>query len=82
MVKAMEYAFGIQIDRYALAHFTASPPDRFHRWDRRHAGEEVRGYQQANLALVPGGLRLKAGVNHLDGIHTLAFCAPGDDVRL
>lgn len=75
IVKAMEYAFGIEIDRYALAHFTSVT----------HLIDAIGGID-VTLArkfvdtsgptshIVKGGLRLKAGVNHLDGIHTLAFC--------
>jgi LCP family protein required for cell wall assembly len=75
MVKALEYAFGIEIDRYALAHFTSVT----------HLIDAIGGID-VTLAkkfvdtsgptshIVKGGLRLKAGVNHLDGIHTLAFC--------
>ena len=80
MVKAISYAFGgIQIDRYALAHFTS-------------VVSLINGLGGIDVTLkkpfvdkshptshiVKGGLRLKAGVNHLDGIHTLAFCRSRD----
>ncbi len=75
MVKAMEYAFGIQIDRYALAHFTSVTHliDAIGGIDVTLAKKFV-DTSKPTSHIVAGGLRLKAGVNHLDGIHALAFC--------
>lgn len=79
MVKAMQYAFGIQIDRYALAHFTSvvNLIDAIGGIDVTLAHRFV-DTSKPTSHIVKGGLRLKAGVNHLDGIHTLAFCRSRD----
>ncbi len=79
MVKAMEYAFGIEIDRYALAHFTSIT----HLIDAIGGIDVTLAHKFVDTSgptshIVKGGLRLKAGVNHLDGIHVLAFCRSRD----
>jgi LCP family protein required for cell wall assembly len=71
MVKAVEYAFGIEIDRYALAHFT-SVVDLID----AIGGIDVtlkRPFIDPTSHVSKKGLRLKAGVNHLNGPLALAF---------
>jgi LCP family protein required for cell wall assembly len=71
MVKAISYAFGIEIDRYALAHFTSVV-----RMINAIGGINVtlkRPFIDPTSHVTRKGLRLKKGVNHLDGGLTLAF---------
>jgi LCP family protein required for cell wall assembly len=74
MVKAMEFTFGIEIDRYALAHFTSVTNliDHIGGIDVTLARKFV-DTSKPTSHIVPGGLILKKGVNHLDGIHALGF---------
>jgi len=71
MVKALQYTFGIEIDRYALAHF-----DSVIRLIDAMGGIDVtlkRPFVDPTSHVTKRGLRLKAGVNHLDGHIALAF---------
>jgi LCP family protein required for cell wall assembly len=71
MVKAIGYAFGIEIDRYALAHF-----DSVIRLIDAMGGIDVtlkRPFVDPSSHVTKRGLRLKAGVNHLNGHLALAF---------
>ena len=71
MVSAIGYAFGIEIDRYALAHF-----DSVIRLIDAMGGIDVtlkRPFVDPTSHVTKRGLRLKAGVNHLDGHLALAF---------
>lgn len=71
MVDAIGYAFGIEIDRYALAHF-----DSVIRLVDAMGGIDVtlkRPFVDSSSHVTRRGLRLKAGVNHLNGHLALAF---------
>jgi LCP family protein required for cell wall assembly len=71
MVKALEYAFGIEIDRYALAHFNGviSLIDAMGGIDVNLA----QPFDDPTSHITKDGLHLHKGVNHLDGHVALAF---------
>ena len=71
MVKAMEYAFGIEIDRYALVHFNGviSLIDAMGGIDVNLA----EPFDDPTSHITKSGLHLHKGVNHLDGHVALAF---------
>jgi LCP family protein required for cell wall assembly len=71
MVNAIGYAFGIEIDRYALAHF-----DSVIRLIDAMGGIDVtlkRPFVDPSSHVTKRGLRLRAGANHLNGHLALAF---------
>jgi polyisoprenyl-teichoic acid--peptidoglycan teichoic acid transferase len=71
MVKAIGFAFGIEIDRYALAHFNSVV-----RMINAIGGIDVKlkkPFVDPTAHVGRKGLRLKAGVNHLNGNLALAF---------
>jgi LCP family protein required for cell wall assembly len=71
LVKALEYAFGIEIDRYALAHFNGviSLIDQIGGIDVTLA----QPFDDPTSHITRNGLHLHAGTNHLDGHFALAF---------
>lgn len=71
MVKALEYAFGIEIDRYALAHFSGvvSLIDQIGGIDV----DLAQPFDDPTSHVSKKGLHLHAGVNHLDGRYALSF---------
>jgi polyisoprenyl-teichoic acid--peptidoglycan teichoic acid transferase len=71
MVKALEYTFGIEIDRYALLHFDGlvSIIDQMGGIDVRLA----QPFDDATSHVSKRGLHLHMGRNHLDGRYALAF---------
>ncbi len=70
-VKALEYAFGIEIDRYALTHFKSVVKliDQIGGIDVNLA----QPFDDPTSHISRNGLHLHAGVNHLDGAHALDF---------
>jgi LCP family protein required for cell wall assembly len=71
LVKALEYTFGIEIDRYALAHF-----DSVINLIDQIGGIDVnlaQPFDDPTSHITKNGLHLHAGVNHLDGHFALAF---------
>jgi LCP family protein required for cell wall assembly len=71
LVKALEYAFGIEIDRYALAHFNGviSLIDQIGGIDVTLA----QPFDDPTSHITKNGLHLHAGKNHLNGHFALAF---------
>jgi LCP family protein required for cell wall assembly len=71
MVKALQYTFGIEIDRYALVHFDGviSLIDQIGGIDVNLA----QPFDDPTSHITRNGLHLHAGVNHLDGPLALAF---------
>jgi LCP family protein required for cell wall assembly len=71
LVKALEYAFGIEIDRYALAHFNGviSLIDQIGGIDVTLA----QPFDDPTSHITSNGLHLHAGKNHLNGHFALAF---------
>jgi LCP family protein required for cell wall assembly len=69
--KALEYTFGIEIDRYALVHFTGLVDliDKIGGIDVNLA----QPFVDPTSHISKRGLVLHAGVNHLDGPHALAY---------
>jgi polyisoprenyl-teichoic acid--peptidoglycan teichoic acid transferase len=71
MMRALGYTFGIEIDRYALVHFRGLVDiiDAMGGIDVRLA----QPFIDPTSHITKRGLRLHAGVNHLDGGYALAF---------